>query len=165
MPGSRAASIGRPETMAMSPLSCRGRWPMANIRLAIGDPPVAPRPRIRRSIIRGMRPIEITCTTPRILFDRRFCGLASLGKAGVRASSSRAGVIKGGVTLASIDQVIATTPTLKSSSLLRGGAGAFGAPRGHDHTHQGVELSRTRALRTRASIRFAPRQMERSPIA
>lgn len=42
--------------------------------------------------------------------------------------------------MASIDQVIATTPTLKSASLLRGGAGAFGAPRGSGHAHQGVDI-------------------------
>jgi hypothetical protein len=42
--------------------------------------------------------------------------------------------------MAGIDDVIATTPTLKTSSLLRGGAGAFGAPRGAGHTHQGVDI-------------------------
>jgi hypothetical protein len=42
--------------------------------------------------------------------------------------------------LATIDQVIAITPTLTDSSLLRGAPGAFGAPRGAGHTHQGVDI-------------------------
>jgi len=42
--------------------------------------------------------------------------------------------------MATIDDVIATTPTMNSASLLRGGPGAFGAPRGAGHTHQGVDI-------------------------
>lgn len=42
--------------------------------------------------------------------------------------------------MATIDDVLAITPTLKTSSLLRGGAGAFGSPRGPEHTHQGVDI-------------------------
>jgi hypothetical protein len=39
-----------------------------------------------------------------------------------------------------LDQVLASTPTDKSATLLRGGPGAFGAPRGNGATHAGVDL-------------------------
>jgi hypothetical protein len=42
--------------------------------------------------------------------------------------------------MATIDDVISTTPTLTNASLLRGGPGAFGSPRGAGHTHQGVDI-------------------------
>jgi hypothetical protein len=39
-----------------------------------------------------------------------------------------------------VDDAIAITPTLTSTTLLRGGPGAFGAPRGDGATHQGVDV-------------------------
>jgi hypothetical protein len=52
--------------------------------------------------------------------------------------------------LASIDDVIATTPTLLASTLLRGGPGAFGAPRGAGHTHQGVDIVANQSLQDKS---------------
>ncbi|UGY02529.1 murein hydrolase activator EnvC family protein [Bradyrhizobium quebecense] len=42
--------------------------------------------------------------------------------------------------MAGIDDVIAITPTLKTSTLLRAGPGSFGASRGAGHSHQGVDI-------------------------
>ena len=45
-----------------------------------------------------------------------------------------------------IDDAIAIPPTLTATSLLRGGPGAFGAPRGSGKTHQGVDIVANQSL-------------------
>jgi Peptidase family M23 len=42
--------------------------------------------------------------------------------------------------MATINDAITIAPTMTSTSLLRGGPGAFGAPRGGSATHQGVDI-------------------------
>ena len=42
--------------------------------------------------------------------------------------------------MATIQDIFKTPPTLTTASLLRGGPGAFGAPRGAGKTHQGVDI-------------------------
>lgn len=42
--------------------------------------------------------------------------------------------------MATIQDAIKAPPTLTTASLLRGGPGAFGAPRGNGKTHQGVDI-------------------------
>jgi hypothetical protein len=65
---------------------------------------------------------------------------------------------------AGIDDIVAMTPTLKTSSLLRGGPVAFEAP-GAGHRHQGVDIVADRSSENKRIYQVVLRVTERLPIA